>query len=416
MSLPPAICERLRAAYGLDTATLGDASLRAAWERRARAAGGSKKYQALLAASPAELTALVEEILVPESWFFRDGAPFAFLESWAARTWRPAAGGRVLRVLSVPCAAGQEPYSIAMALLDAGLRPGQFVVCAGDVSARMLEMAARAEYPAMSFRGRAAAGREHHFEPVGRNLRRVRESVRATVHFRQCNLVNPDFFRDEEPFHLVFCRNVLVYFDAAARRRAVDNLRRCLAPGGLFFCGHADSLPMLDSAFASAGPPAAFVYQLRPAPVAAPLRPAAVVGGTRPGRRVSTPSLPPSPAQPLPSGGRSQKTPAPAVPANGDTPATILAHARRLADAGVLHEAEALCGQYLKSRAPHPDAFFLLGQLAAARGRSAEAENHYRKTLYLNARHPEALWQLALLAERRGDRTAAARLRQRAKA
>jgi chemotaxis protein methyltransferase WspC len=411
------LCDRLRAAFGLDVATLGDAAARVAWERRVRAteAGSDKKYHKLLTDSAEELEAFVEELLVPESWFFRDGAPFAFLETWTRQTWWPAAAGRVLRVLSVPCAAGQEPYSIAMTLLDAGLRPGQFVVWAGDVSARLLEKAAVAEYPALSFRGRDAAGRGHHFEPAGSGLHRVREHVRANVRFRRCNLMSPDFFRDEDPFHVVFCRNVLVYFDATGRRRAIENLRRCLVPDGLFFCGHADSLSMLDPGYVSAGPPGAFVFRRRPEPVApSAALPALRHGFSRPSLRVSTPGFPTHAASAPATVTASSGAPA-VVHTSGDTPTALLAHARRLADAGVLGEAEALCGEFLKNRAPHPDAFFLLGQLAAARGRAAEAENLYRKTLYLNARHPEALWQLALLAERRGDRATAARLRERAK-
>jgi chemotaxis protein methyltransferase WspC len=409
--------DRLRSAYGLDLATLGDAVLRAAWAHRLRAtgAGSDKKYRALIADSAEEFDAFVEELLVPESWFFRDGTPFAFLETWIRQIWWPAAAGRVLRVLSVPCAAGQEPYSIAMTLLDAGLRPGQFVVWAGDLSARLLEKARVAEYPALSFRGRDAAGREHHFEPAGAGLRRVRENVRANVHFRRCNLISPDLLRDEAPFHIVFCRNVLVYFDAASRRIALEHLRRCLEPDGLFFCGHADSLPMLDPAYISAGPPGAFVYRRRPEPAApSVVLPAPRPGFLRSGLRVSAPGFP-SVVATMPTTVTATSGAPAAVHASGGTPAALLAHARRLADAGVLDEAQALCGEFLKNRAPHPDAFFLLGQLAAARGRAAEAENHYRKTLYLNARHPEALWQLALLAERRGDRATAARLRERAK-
>jgi chemotaxis protein methyltransferase WspC len=414
MSLPPDICERLRATYGLDVSTLGESSVRAAWKHRLQATGSASeaKYKALLAASPEEFDVLVEDLLVPESWFFRDGAPFAFLESWARDQWRPAADGRVLRVLSVPCAAGQEPYSIAMTLLDAGLRPGQFLVWAGDISAPLLEKARVAEYPALSFRGRDAVGRGHHFEPAGTRARRVRENVRKAVRFRRCNLMDPDFFRDEPPFHIVFCRNVLVYFDTASRHRALNNLYRCLTPDGLFFCGHADGLPILNPAYVSAGPPGSFAYCRRTEPVALPAsRTGTRRGFSRASMRVSKAAFP-VPAANLPtvtaSGGGTK-------PGARDTPSTLLADARRLADAGVFHEAEALCGQFLKKRAPHPEAFFLLGQMAAARGRPAEAENHYRKTLYLNARHPEALGQLALLAERRGDRATAARLRRRAK-
>lgn len=264
-TLPPVLRERLRAAYGLDASAVGEATLRSAWQRRLAAAGvaSPEDFVTLLGRSADEFDALVEEVLVPESWFFRDGAPFAFLESWTREQWRPRAAGRVLRVLSVPCAAGQEAWSIAMTLLDAGLRPAEFTVLAGDLSKIALERARAAVYPDSAFRGADAFGRGHHFEPAGPNLRRVRAELRGIVHWRHCNLNDLNFFAGEAPFEIIFCRNALIYFDAAARRRTLASLCRCLAPGGLFFAGHADGQPLLDAGFTSFGPPGAFVFQLR---------------------------------------------------------------------------------------------------------------------------------------------------------
>jgi len=267
MTLPPALRERLRATYGLDPATLGETALRSAWSRRfaASQAGSVEEFEKLLANSSTEFEALVEELLVPESWFFRDGAPFAYLEKWVREQWLPAAAGRTLRVLSVPCASGQEPWSIAMTLFDAGLRSGQFQVCAGDLSQSALDRARSAIYPDSAFRGQDALGREHHFEPAGPRLRRVRETVRGSVTWSHCNLLEAEFFRAAAPFEIVFCRNVLIYFDAPARRRVLAHLRGCLAPGGLLFAGHADGGPLLDAGFTSFGPPGAFVFRLHKA-------------------------------------------------------------------------------------------------------------------------------------------------------
>jgi chemotaxis protein methyltransferase WspC len=264
MTLPPALRERLCAACGLDPAVLGEAALRSAWSRRLAAANlpSPGAFELLLENSPGDFDALVEEVLVSESWFFRDHAPFAFLEKWAREQWLPAAAGRALRVLSVPCAAGQEPWSIAMTLRDAGLRDGEWVVCAGDLSQRALDHARAAVYPDSAFRGSDAAGREHHFEAAGPRLRRVREDLRGAVRWFRCNLLDPDFFRHEEPFEIVFCRNALIYFDAAARRRAIANLRRCLASGGLLFAGHADGAALIEAGFTTFGPPGAFVFRI----------------------------------------------------------------------------------------------------------------------------------------------------------
>jgi chemotaxis protein methyltransferase WspC len=410
MKIPPAIAEQLRELRGLELATLGEASVRGAGQRRRAAAGADSDsaYAALVLRSAKEFDALAEELLVPESWFFRDEAPFRFLETWAREQWRPAAAGRVLRVLSVPCAAGQEAYSIAITLLEAGLRAGEFVVEAGDISEKLLEQARAGAYPPMAFRGRELGLREKYFEPAEKRTRRVRAEVRASVRFRRCNLVDADFLRGEPPFPVVFSRNVLIYFDGVARKRAIAHLRRQLAPGGLLFSGHADSLPVLDPGFVSAGPPGSFAYRLRTATTGLP----AARRATR-REKVTRPA------------GRTRAALA-TVAATGTAtavtevkrgPATVvLAEARRLADAGALAEAERGCREFLQKHGPQAEAFFLLGQLAAARDRRAEAENFYRRALYLDARHADAALQLALLADHRGDRTGAARLRQRARA
>src|SRR6516225_4538603 len=120
--------ELLARRIGLDPVSTGPHVILGAARRRMAELGVADlgEYAARAAASEAEQQALIEEVVIPESWFFRDERPFHWLadrarERWIAAPWRPP-----LRALSVPCAGGQEPYSIAMALLDAGLRAGRF--------------------------------------------------------------------------------------------------------------------------------------------------------------------------------------------------------------------------------------------------------------------------------------------------
>src|SRR5262249_14516472 len=132
--------ELLARRIGLDPVSTGPHVILVAARRRMAEMGVSdlSDYAARVAASEAEQQALIEEVVIPESWFFRDERPFRRLadharERWVAAPWRPP-----LRALSVPCAGGQEPYSIAITLLDAGLSARRFHIDAVDVSARLL--------------------------------------------------------------------------------------------------------------------------------------------------------------------------------------------------------------------------------------------------------------------------------------
>src|SRR6266446_6784075 len=105
--------------------------------------------------SSEDLQALVEQIVVPETWFFRDVQPFRFVGRWVATEAARSGPERVFRVLSIPCSTGEEPYSIAMSLLDRGVPAGSFTIDAADVSRRSLAHARAGRYGKRSFRGNA---------------------------------------------------------------------------------------------------------------------------------------------------------------------------------------------------------------------------------------------------------------------
>ncbi len=121
-------------------------------------------------------------MVIPESWFFRDEQPFAYLADRAAAGWLLDPARPPLRALSLPCAGGEEPYSIAMALLDRGLPAARFEVVAVDVSAPLLVSSRRAIYSENSFRSRDLTFRDRHFRatPAGFALA---DAVKAKVKF-----------------------------------------------------------------------------------------------------------------------------------------------------------------------------------------------------------------------------------------
>jgi len=401
VKLPARITRQLREEFGLDESVFRGGSLNSVVRRRLDATSLEEleEYFQLLQQSREEFLAFADELLVPESWFFRDGKPFLWLTKWAHR-WRQENKGQPLRILSVPCATGQEPYSIAITLLKEGFAPQSFHVEAGDLSARFLDDARRAEYRQIAFRGCAAEDYAEFFEDVGDGKRRVREVVRQQVTFKPRNLLAPDFLMSEPPFQIIFCRNVLIYFSACSRERAVAGLLRGLAPGGVIFSGHADALGAINQDLQPEGPSGAFCFTRRAVSPARPQRPA--VKAARPAIR-SAPIRREPPAKPLP--------PIAAKP----QPKDLWAEVRELANGGRLEEANKIAEELIKQGPPTADAFSTHGEIQVGLRQYKQAEALFRRAVYLDARHADSLFHLALLAERRGDQAGAERLRKRAR-
>jgi chemotaxis protein methyltransferase WspC len=384
----------------------------------------AERYRTLLGGSDQEFQALVDEVVVPESWFFRDVAPFALLRDRVKARQSAGHDAPPFRVLSVPCAGGEEPYSAAIALLEGGVPPNSFRIDAADVSRKALARAERAVYSDNAFRSAERGFRDRFFRPVPSGFA-LDPSVVALVRFRHANLLTPGLFEGEPPYDAIFCRNLLIYLDGPARDRALANVDRLLAPDGLLFVGHAEPLGILGDGFRAVGPRGSFAFErvpeATPSPPLAPSRkpddaPTRPKRLRPPGQGLAGRSV----AKTLGStserreSGRSDDTagrdPSPVVSGG----ASRLRDASRMADEGRHQEAARLCEEEIEANGPSADAFFLLGMVRQASGDRARAELCFEKAVYLDARHEDALLALALLAQRRGDQAAAANYRRRA--
>ena len=410
----------LQQRMGLDADSIGEAAVeRAVRERSERCAcAGPDQYWERLCTSDAEVQELIEAVVVPETWFFRDREAFAALVRTTLGTWIPHRPGAVLRMLSLPCATGEEPYSISMALIEAGLLPKQFRIDAVDISQRALAAAQRGVYGKNSFRGNDISFRDRFFEAEGRGFRPLAE-VREPVTFRHANLFADGAFTESHVYDAIFCRNVLIYFNDSDRARAVRLLERLLAPHGMLFVGPSESALLLDHGFVSARIPHAFAFTrpgtrasasdraaVSPKPV-----PASIRATSREGLEVSrprsryVPAKAPAPAHTSEIGGQSK----PVIQTNW------VEQAQRLADAGNLVDAIAICEQNLKTSGASAQGFYLLGLLHDAGGRVPQAIEHYRKALYLDPQHAEALLHLGTALMSHGDEAGAKRIFERAK-
>lgn len=398
--------QRLRETVGLDTALLGKGSLAIAIRRRMKHLGLQKvqDYECLLDHSPAVWTDLLEELLVAETWFFREREAFEALRRLVLDCWLPAHPTGTLRLLSLPCASGEEPYSVAMTLLDAGLPPERFALHAADLSARALTCARCAVYGKNSFRNQDLGFRDRYFRRTTEGFA-LDPRVRSCVRFSQANLVDPGFAAAEGLYDFIFFRNLLIYFDPSRRQLALDRILRHLAPAGVLFVGPAEQSLVLDRGLAAVDFPKAFGCRngaaLRPpAPARALARQIAALPPLQSPVR-STPSVPTAELASPRGGGRH------------DSLAAELDRAHRLADAGRLTEAEAICQAHLAQTRDSAEVYYLLGLVREAGGQT-NAVDYYRKALYLEPNHYESLMQMALLARKNGDLAAARTFRRRA--
>jgi chemotaxis protein methyltransferase WspC len=417
--------ERLLARrIGLDPVTLGPHLILRAARRRMAVLGlddlGAYASQAVR--SEGELQELIEEVVVPESWFFRDDRPFRWLADHVRERWVGDPARPPLRILSLACAGGEEPYSIAMTIRDVGLPARRFLIDAVDVSARRLAVARRGVYSANAFRGCELGSRARYFRPAVDGSE-VDPAIRSTVRFIQGSALDPGLLEGSASYDVVFCRNLLLYLDAPARARVLEVLDRLLAADGVLFIGHADRLDLAGERprFAPISQPGCFVYRK------AADRSSILPGGGRgildtahrpTGGRPDPAVKRPNPVKRKSEGStptRSRASPAPSSgPPPAAKPSNSLEEAAELANQGRHAEAIAICERHLRLKGPSSSAYYLMGMIWQAAGDRRRAEECFHKTVYLDPKHDEALLALALLAERRGDGGAAAGFRRRA--
>lgn len=215
-----------------------------------------------------ELVILLDAITTNETHFFREPRQFDFLEQVVYPEWRRAAEAgrrqRRLRVWSAACSTGEEPYSLAMSLLSHfPLDQGWTVdILASDLSTRVLERARAGVWPLKRadhiprdllrrFMLRGTGPQE--------GKMRAGQEVRQPLEFQRINL-NDESYPVRGGLDAIFCRNVLIYFDNASRTRVINRLLDLLAPDGLLFLGHAESLTGLNDRVRSVAPA---IYCLR---------------------------------------------------------------------------------------------------------------------------------------------------------
>lgn len=359
-----------RVGLRLDPAIRGRLS-RALADEAAHRGTSVDEYAATLESDAGALQALLDRVTVQETAWFRDAGQFEAFRGLLATLPSP------LLVWSAGCSNGQEPYSLAMALDEAGR--GDWRIVATDISTRALARTRRAHYSDRELRGLSAARRERYLAPVAGGFEVV-PALRQRVEVQRHNLA-----ADPPPFApgscaVVFCRNVLIYFGNADVGAFLDRLARWIVPGQWLFVGYSESLWQVTEAFRLERLGEAFAYQrVEPAaPRPAGKAPAKREGPAAARTRTARDPRPRAEARPA---RRPQPAPA-STPARGDDVPALLA----------------------------------AGEAASAAGDHAAAAAAFRKAAYLDPDQPAAHLQLGLALEAAGDPGAAQRAYRAARA
>ena len=384
--------------------------------RRSVAAADLDAYAALVERDVTEAARLRALVAVPETWLFRYPASFELLRGWIA-AGRP---GR-FRALSVACATGAEPFSIAATAIAGGVPAEAVEVLAIDPNPDALRQARDGALGRLAARG-AIPQWAHGTVCVGPDgTPVVAPEVRARVRFVAGRA--PEALPEQSAggFDAVFCRNLAIYLAPEARRAIGARLAELVRPGGLLFLGHAERLSHfgIEDRFAAADAahPGAFAAERRTTPVQA----STAQRGASTAQHGSTGARPGTRAVPAraPARGRSAPAPANAAPTPSAPhrapalPATV-ADVRALADRGDLRDALDAARRLHDAGNREVGLLELLGTLHLALGELTPAEDALRSAVYLDPLNAAALIQLGVLAERRGDAGQAARYRERA--
>ena len=412
-----AVGERLRTIIGLDLERVGEQSvaraIRCAWPAITEAFVSSNDGQ--LTILPDAWQQLIEAIVVSESWFLREPRIFTHAVGVVERILQQQPHATIL---SGPCAAGEEAYSLSLSLLRAGVPANRFRIVATDISEQALAAARRGVYTDNAFRAvdTSLCNRWFTQTPEGWD---VGPQVREPVTFIRANLLDS---HDHQRllsaaagrFNLICCRNLLIYLTAPARQQLENGLQLLLATEGEVIVGAAEATIMPAARWQPTGP-LAFGRRIRP--------PATITARTsaRGARlRQQQPDQPRSPTAPADEPPQVSPT---ASAARLSTPTRPirnlpdpLVEAENLANSGDIDAAIARCQQALEANPAQPALLFLESVLQQSQGALAVAERLLEKVVYLEPTHEGALLALALAAGRRGDIAAERRYRRRAAA
>lgn len=215
-------------------------------------------------ANGAEFQQLINAMTVNETYFYREEYQFRCLSRELMPTLVKLRPGERLRIWSLPCSTGEEAYSIALHLSEnwPDLETTEVEITGSDIDTRVLAQARQGVYEARALQNLPAPVLERHFEAAGPGKWRISRMMREALAFSTVNLADPAAMRAHRGrYDVIFCRNLLIYFDDPSRRQAAEALYDSLRPGGFVCLGHSESMSRMSALFTVRKCADAIVYQ-----------------------------------------------------------------------------------------------------------------------------------------------------------
>lgn len=199
-----------------------------------------------------ELNTIADILTTNETYFFREDYQLkAFKDEilQELKSRREKEFQKEIRIWSAGCSTGEEPYTIAMIILESGLLSDiRIEIFASDISQRVLQAARKGIYSKSSFRAMDEMYIKKYFDMIDGKYR-IKDEVKRLVNFGHLNLLDSSRIKLLKPMDVIFCRNVIIYFDLESKKKVIDNFYEAMNDGGYLLLGHAESLMNVSARF-----------------------------------------------------------------------------------------------------------------------------------------------------------------------
>ncbi|NEI73107.1 protein-glutamate O-methyltransferase CheR [Rhizobium lusitanum] len=229
-----------------------------------RKSQSAKDYISLIRRDWREAELLINSFTVNETYFYREQHQLACLSnSMLPDLIRSKGPGDRIRIFSIPCSSGEEPYSIAIWLLENWplVDAYNIEIVGSDIDTAILQQAIDGFYGQRALSKLSSSLVDQYFEPESNRQRRLIGDLRESVTFAKSNIVDRQSLAALGRFDVIFCRNLMIYFDEAAREIAAANIHSLLCPGGYVCLGHTESMSRISENFEPIRFPEAIVYR-----------------------------------------------------------------------------------------------------------------------------------------------------------